>query len=303
MQFAVWPSYDRPWQEALGLARWAEAQGLSGFWYADHFLEFGADDARGDGEVHECWTTLTAIGALVPRVRLVSMVSPITFHHPVVLTKRAVTTDRITGGRVVLGLGAGWQVNEHLAYGFELPPPGPRVSRFAEAIEVIHRLVHDERVTFEGEYYRIDDVALSPKPDGGVKLLVGTGGPRMMRLTARFADEWNTWGDAGQLRTRTDEFLRACDSVGRDPATVRRSAQATLHIVRDESQREEVARFAAPGRSLVGTPAEIVDLLGEIASMGIDEFGIPDFSLGSSAAERQDSLDLIAAEILPHLRG
>ena len=103
MQFAAWPSYERPWDEVLTLARWAESVGFGGFWAADHFLQFGAaDDDRGDGEVQECWTVLTAVGAAVPRLRLVSMVSPVTFHHPVVLTKRAVTADHVSGGRVVL---------------------------------------------------------------------------------------------------------------------------------------------------------------------------------------------------------
>lgn len=302
MQFAVWPSYDRTWDESLALARWAEANGFSGFWYADHFLEFGPDESRGEGETYECWTTLTGIGALVPRLRLVSMVSPITIHHPVVLAKRAITADHVSGGRVALGLGAGWQANEHLAYGFELPPPGPRVDRFAEALEVVHHMVRGERFSFAGHYYRVDDVRCSPGPVGRLPLLVGTGGPRMMRLLAQWADEWNTWGDPDQLAARRELLVRACESVGRDPSTVRRSAQALCFLVDTPEERARAQATARPGASLVGSADELVDLLGRCADLGVEEFGIPDWSLGDTAQERRDHLDRLYVEVLSQLR-
>lgn len=297
MEFALWPSYERPWDEVIGLARWAEANGLHGFWFADHFMPNTDDEgAPSDGPALECWTVLAAVGALVPRLRLTSMVSPITIHHPVVLAKRAATVAEITGGRAVLGLGAGWQVNEHRAYGFDLPAPGERVSRFAEAIEVIHHLLHQASSTFDGRWYQLRDAPFEPKP--ALPLMVGTGSPRMARLTARWADEWNTWGNPTELQRRTDLWLAGCAAEGRDPATMRRSAQALVFLTDDDATRDAI-RAAAPGdRSLVGGPTELIDLIGTYVEAGIDEFAVPDFTLGRSPAERRHTLDRLRAEVL-----
>ena len=302
MQFAVWPSYERPWDEVLTLARWAESAGFGGFWAADHFLQFGAaDDDRGDGEVQECWTVLTAVGAAVPRLRLVSMVSPVTFHHPVVLTKRAVTADHVSGGRVVLGVGAGWQVNEHLAYGVELPAPGPRVDRFGEALQVIHGMLREDRFSFGGSYFQVDDVACRPKPVGALPILVGSKGPRMARLTARWADEWNTWGDPTQLAERSALVEQACDSVGRDPATLTRSAQAVIVLLDDEADRAAAEAKAMPGQTLIGTAGQLVELLQQYVAMGVHEFAVPDFNLGRTGAERLEQYQRLHAEVLVHV--
>ena len=301
MKFAVWPSYDRSWEETLTLATWAAEHDFGGFWYADHILEYGADDERGHGPVHECWSVLAAVGAVVPNLRLVSMVSPVTIHHPVVLTKRAITVDHISGGRAVLGIGAGWQVNEHLAYGFELPPPRARVDRFEEAIQVTHFLAHGEQVSFHGAYFQLDGVACYPRPVDRLPILVGTGSPRMLRITARFADEWNTWGHPDQLAQRGALFERACQTVGRDPATMRRSAQAMVHLVDDAAQRAAAEAANPANVSLVGGANELVDLLGRVAEMGVEEFGLPDDSFGDTPEQRLESLQRIHAEVLTQL--
>lgn len=303
MQFSIWPDNERPWAEVLDLATYAEHVGLASFWYADHFMSQTEDDTPGTDPALECWSVLTAVGALVPRLRLVSMVSPVTIHHPVVLAKRAATIDHITGGRVVLGLGAGWQVNEHRAYGFELPPPGERVSRFAEAIEVVHRLLNDERTDFAGRHYTVTDAPFEPKPlQDRLPLLVGTGSPRMLGLTARWADEWNTWGDPDEVARRTALFTTACERGGRDPGTVHRSAQAMVFLTTDEATRRTMAARAPAGRSLVGGPSELVDQLGRYADLGVDEFAIPDFTLGRTAAARRETLEVLVTEVLPALR-
>ena len=240
MQFSFWPSNDRPWAETLDLARWTEASGLRSFWYADHFMS-QPDEAngpeRGVDPALEAWTVLTAVGALVPRVQLVSMVSPVTIHHPVVLAKRVSTLDLIAPGRAVLGLGAGWQVNEHEGYGFELPPARERVDRFGEAIEAIHQLFHHDRANLEGTYYHLRDTPFVPKP-AVLPLLVGTSSPRMLRLTARFADQWNTWGSPDEVRRRTERFTTACELEGRDPSTIHRSAQAMIFLTADDATRD-----------------------------------------------------------------
>lgn len=288
MDLCVWSSYERPWDEVHALATWGEAAGFSGMWFADHLMPQTDDDSPAAGTALECWTVLTALGATVPRLRLTSMVSPVTIHHPVVLAKRVATLDHITGGgRVVLGIGAGWQVNEHTTYGFELPEPGERVTRFERAIEQIHGLLHDESIPF------------GPRP-ASLPLLVGTGSPRMMRITARWADVWNTWGDPVQLAERTATFLDACERVGRDPGTVRRSAQAMVFLTDDDGTRDRLKARAPEGRSLVGGPAELTDLIGQYVESGLDELAIPDFTLGKDAEQRLASYQRLHDEVLAH---
>jgi alkanesulfonate monooxygenase SsuD/methylene tetrahydromethanopterin reductase-like flavin-dependent oxidoreductase (luciferase family) len=301
MKFSFWPDNARPWAETLDLARWAEEAGLLSFWYADHYMSQPDDSngpERGDEAAHECWTMLTALGALVPRLRLVSMVSPVTIHHPVVLAKRVATLDQIAPGRVVLGLGAGWQVNEHQAYGIDLPPPGPRVDRFAEAIEVVHQLLHQDRSNFSGTFFNLDDATFVPRPEQ-LALMVGTASPRMLRLTARFADEWNTWGDPDEIRRRTALFVAACEREGRDPSTLHRSAQAMIFLTNDDATRDKLKERAPAGRSLVGGVAELIDLLGEYVEQGVDEFALPDFTLGKTAQARREVLETLRTEVLP----
>jgi alkanesulfonate monooxygenase SsuD/methylene tetrahydromethanopterin reductase-like flavin-dependent oxidoreductase (luciferase family) len=286
MDLCVWPAYERSWSEVVEVSTWGESAGFSGVWYADHFMPQTDDDSPGHGPALECWTVLAAIGATVPRLRLTSMVSPVTIHHPVVLAKRVATVDHITGGgRVVLGIGAGWQVNEHTTYGFELPAPGERVTRFERAVEQIHGLLHDESIPFD------------PRP-ASLPLLVGTGSPRMMRITARWADVWNTWGDPAQLAERTAMFLEACHRVGRDPSTVKRSAQAMVFLTDDDRTRDKLKSRAPEGRSLVGGTAELTDLIGTYVESGLDELAIPDFTLGKTPEQRLATYQRLRDEVL-----
>ncbi len=247
---------------------------------------------------------LAAIGAIVPRLRLVSMVSPVTIHHPVLLAKRATTTDHVSGGRAVLGLGAGWMVEEHTSYGFDLPEPGPRVGRFAEAIEIVHRLFREESVDFHGESFRLTAAPFTPKPvNGTLPILVGTGSPRMLRLTARWAQEWNTWGDPDEVGRRTERFLTACDAVGREPGELHRSAQA-LRLLHSHgvSPRRVHEEHVVAGRSLIGGAQELIDQLARYVELGLDEFAIPDFTLGNSPEQRRDTYAALHADVLSAFR-
>ena len=302
MDFAMWTMYDRTWDEALERARWAEASGYHSFWYADHLMPFTEDGSTDPGDALECWSVLAAIGAVVPRLRLVSMVSPVSIHHPVLLAKRAVTTDHICGGRAVLGIGAGWQVNEHAGYGWELLEPAPRVKRFAEAIEIIHRLLHGERVTFDGTYYSLADAPLGPGPvNARLPILVGTGSPRMLRLTARYADEWNTWGDPDEVARRVTRFLAACDAEERDPASLRRSAQANIFYVRNADERAKAEKEATANRTLIGGAAELVEQIGRYEELGVDEFAIGDYTFGETREQRTDTYAAFHADVLTQL--
>ena len=276
--------------------------GWHGIWFADHYMPNTEDGAVADGDTHECWAVLPALAAITGRVRLGSLVSPTTVHHPAVLANRIATVDHISNGRAVLGLGAGWQVNEHRAYGIELPDPGGRVGRFDEAIQIVRSLLDQPRTTFAGRYYTITDAPCEPKPiQSPLPILVGTSGPRMLRITARHADEWNTWGDVDAAATKTTAFLAACEAVGRDPTTMRRSVQAIVFLEDDAATLAQLRENAPAGRSIVGSPSELVDTMGQYRDLGFDEFIVPEWNFGRDLDQRLAKLDRFRTEIASHI--
>lgn len=298
MRFSVWPSNDQPWADVLELARWADDTGWHGLWYADHYMPNTEDGSVADGPALECWSVLGAVAAATTRLRLGPLVSPTSVHHPTLLANRACTMDDVSAGRFILGLGAGWQVNEHRAYGIELQEPGPRVSRFAEAIEIVHRMLREDRVTFEGDWYRLTDAPCSPKPvQDPLPILVGTGSPRMLRLTARWAQQWNTWGDVDRVRRLREAFLAACDVERRDPASMWRSVQA-LVLFDDQGTGD---KRMLPERSLVGTPARIAEQISEIAALGTDEFIVPSGGFGRTPEARREGFERFWTEVAPNV--
>ena len=230
MKFSLWPSNTRAPADVLEDVRGAEANGWYGVWLADHYMPNTGDTTPARGDVYECWALLPALAAVTERVRIGTLVSPTSIHHPALLAKRAATIDQLSGGRFVLGLGAGWQLNEHHAYGIELEPPGKRVSRFEEAITIVRSMLADDTTTFSGEFYNFIDAPADPKPvQAPLPLLVGTRGPRMLRITARHANEWNTW-HAPDLADRIQALAQACEKTGRDPATMWRSVNALIDL-------------------------------------------------------------------------
>jgi alkanesulfonate monooxygenase SsuD/methylene tetrahydromethanopterin reductase-like flavin-dependent oxidoreductase (luciferase family) len=238
----------------------------------------------------------------VPRVRLGSLVSPTTVHYPAVLAKRAASIDHVSGGRVVLGIGAGWQANEHHAYGIDLPLAVDRVARFEEAIQILQLLFTERRVDFAGRWFQLRDAPCEPKPiQQPLPVLVGTPSPRMMRIAARHAQAWNTWGEPGLAATRAARFEAACEREGRDPATVHRSAQAMIFLIDDPARADRVRTKVDPERSIVGSAGAVVDALGRYGELGFDEFIVPEFNLGDSAAEKVDALERIRTEVVDQL--
>ncbi len=294
MKFSVWPDMSDTPADVLELARYADAGPWHGIWYADHYMPNTGDESFAPGDVYECWGLLPAIAAVTTRVRVGTLVSPTSVHHPAVLANRAATIDQLSNGRMVLGIGAGWQINEHAAYGIELEPPGPRVSRFEEAIQIIRGLLADDRTTFHGQIYDISDAPCDPKPvQSPLPILVGTGSPRMLRATARWADEWNTWGDPEMAAERHARLVTACEQVGRDPESLHTSVNAMIDLG---------ATPSPPGRPvLAGSAAQVVDQLGQLAELGIDEFIVPTWNLGDTHAARLEQLDTLHAEALSQL--
>jgi alkanesulfonate monooxygenase SsuD/methylene tetrahydromethanopterin reductase-like flavin-dependent oxidoreductase (luciferase family) len=293
VKFSLWPHNDRVPADLLEEVRTAEADGWYGVWLADHYMPDTGDTTPARGDTYECWALLPALAAVTERIRIGTLVSPTSVHHPALLAKRAAAIDRLSAGRMVLGLGAGWQVNEHHAYGISLEPPGKRVSRFEEAIGIIGSLLAEDFTTFHGEFYDITSAPCDPKPvQSPLPLLVGTRGPRMLGIAARHASEWNTWS-APDLAGRRTALLEACEKAGRSPAAMWTSVNALI----------ELDGSAPPsGRpAIAGTAQQLVDQLGHYADLGFDEFILPDWNLGTSRAERSDNLARIKAEVLDRL--
>ena len=302
VKFSVWPNMSHSPAEVLDTARWAEANGFHGVFYADHYMPNTGSAEIEPGDVHECWAMLPAIAAVTERVRVGSLVSPTSVHHPAVLANRAASVDHLSGGRLVLGLGAGWQINEHRAYGIELEPPGRRVDRFEEAIRIIVSLLTEPRTTFDGSIYTITDAPADPKPiQQPLPILVGTGGRRMMRIAARHATEWNTWGTVEFSATRRTAYTAACEAVGVDPAERWTSVQALVYLTDDDAAAERIRAGEMGIRSIAGSAAQLVDELGRFATNGFDEFIVPDWNLGDSPDARRDSLARLHADVLTQL--
>jgi alkanesulfonate monooxygenase SsuD/methylene tetrahydromethanopterin reductase-like flavin-dependent oxidoreductase (luciferase family) len=201
-----------PWPEMVAIARRAEAVGVDSLWIGDHLLyDLPGGEVRGPWEV---WTALAAIASVTERVEIGPLVASTGFHAPAMLAKMASTVDAISGGRLIAGIGAGWNEREYRAFGF---PFDRRVARFGESVEVIGRLLAGERFSFHGDHVRVDDVVLDPPPvrPGGPPLLVGSIGPRMLGLARPWMSAWNVWfsqyGNTAEgfatVRTGVDEII------------------------------------------------------------------------------------------------
>jgi F420-dependent oxidoreductase-like protein len=289
VRFVIWIGTRHSWPDVAATARAADATGWDGIYLADHFMP--NEQPPGLDARLEAWTALGAIAAITEHPRLGVLVSGNTYRHPALLANMAATTDRISNGRLVLGLGAGWQVSEHEAYGIDLYEIPERLARFDEACEVVRLLLTEERSDFEGRYYRLVDAPCEPKPiQSPLPLLLGTAGERVgMKLAARRADIWNCWSTPEIAAHKKAVFGAHCEAVGRDPSSVQRSTQALVRMSDDPTL---LARWregpAMP--SLIGTPAEIGEHLAEYERLGIDEFVVVDDPLGRDLNERLETM-------------
>lgn len=301
MRFSIWLTMEQTWDELLGSAAHAERTGWDGIWVADHFMPNGE---RSNRPRLEAWTTIVGVAACVERVRIGVLVTGNTYRHPAVLAKMAATVDHISEGRLVLGLGAGWQVNEHEAYGIELPPVAERLARLDEACQVIRLLLSQERSDFNGRFYRLVDAPCEPKPvQRPLPLLVGGSGEKVtMRIAARYADEWNCWGLPDLMAHKSEVLAHHCQEVGRDPASIKRSAQALVFMSDDPDQ---LAYWRSEGSSMpriIGTPSQIVEVMVRYVEIGLDEFVVSDQTLGRDTSEKRDNMDRFLDEVANDLQ-
>jgi F420-dependent oxidoreductase-like protein len=296
MDFSLWPSATRSWQEVLDGAEYAERTGWHGVWMADHFMQNGDDLSV---PMNECFALLAGLAVRTERVRLGSMVLGNTYRHPAVVANQAATIDQMSGGRFVLGIGAGWQKNEHHAYGIELPPVKQLLARFEEACQVFQSLLTQDRTTFDGEYYQLNDAPLEPKP-AKLPILIGAAGEKVaLRIVAKYADEWNHWGLPEVARHKGEVFRAHCEKIGRDLSTVRRSTQAMIEVLvpGDTEAEERRDRLTAAGRPVImGSADQVLDVVARYPEAGIDEFLVPDGFLGSGS-RRFDALERLREEV------
>lgn len=221
----------RPWPQVAELARQADAGGWHAVYVCDHFMPHDQAGRPADGPMMECWTVLTALAGQTSAVRLGTLALGNTYRHPAVLAKMAATLDQISGGRLVLGIGAGWQPNEHAAYGIALPPITGRVAALDEACAVLRTLLDQRRSTFRGAFYQLSDAPCDPKPAARVPLLVAGGGHGVMRVAARHADVWHAWADPDQLAGKNAVLDRLCAQAGRSPADVARACGGSAELL------------------------------------------------------------------------
>jgi probable F420-dependent oxidoreductase len=260
------------WPEYVAMARAAEDVGFDTLWVGDHLLyRYGDGSTRGPWEV---WTMLSALAASTSRIRLGPLVAATAFHAPPMLAKLAATVDEISGGRLILGLGAGWNEAEFRAFGF---PFDHRISRFEEAFTIIRTLLREGSIDFDGRFFQARDCELLPKPSrpGGPPLMVGSVGPRMLEITLPHVDAWNVWyRDSNNSPAGLEPILRqledACRAVDRDPATLERTSAVlvrtpggTGRVMGDTTQKD-----VPP---VEGSPAEIGARLREYADLGLAE--------------------------------
>lgn len=257
------------WPELLDMARAAEQVGFDSLWVGDHLLY--RDEALPPRAPWEAWSVLAALAAVTNTVEIGPLVASASFHNPAMLAKKASTIDEISGGRLILGLGAGWNEPEYRAFGF---PFDHRVDRFEEAFAIIRGLLREGTVDFAGHYHQASDCVLLPPPrrPNGPPIMVGTQGPRMLELAAAHADAWNAWfswyGNTPEgLRALREKVDAACRSVGRDPATLERTVAVLVQVGEgDVAQRGGPVEERAP---LLGSADQMADALRAFAAEGI----------------------------------
>lgn len=257
--------YEPTWEQMKDMARVAEEIGLDSLWVGDHLLY---DDEGKRSGPWEAWSLLAGVAAVTERIEIGPLVAALPFHSPAVLAKTAATIDAISGGRLIFGVGAGWNDVEFAAFGL---PFDRRVSRFAEAFEIIRRLLDGERLDFDGEFYKLEEAELLPRPPrpGAMPLMIGSTRPRMLSLTLPYVTWWNSWysgfsNDPARIPELVARVEAACVTSGRDPATLQKSVAAYIGLEGKPERRNG-------GSPWWGSIDDQVERLRQVEAAGIDE--------------------------------
>lgn len=274
IQTWTWPEMHQRWA-------WFEDMGWESLWLPDHFVP----TANPPGPMFEAWTLLSALATHTSTARLGILVSSNTFRHPALLAKQAVTIDHISNGRVELGVGAGWFVEEHEMFGMEFPPTKVLVEQYAEAVDLLDRYLGSDQTTFNGEYYSLQDAWNRPAPiqKPRMPLMLGAHGPRMIEIAAQYADSWNSRGTPEEMRDRNKRMDEACHRHDRAPGDVKRSMLYVVAQMPDEHPWDSTDAFE--------------DFVGRFSEAGVQEF-----IFQPPPADQLDIVERVATDILPKLR-
>lgn len=268
--------HDQTWDKIRDWALWSDEAGLDVLYLFDHFSSLRGDQ---EGPCLEASTLLAGLAVETERIQLGALVYGNTHRHPAVFAKEMVTIDHLSDGRAVLGIGTGWNEDEHRGYGIPLAGPGTRVAMLDEALTVIRGLFDNRRFSFDGTYYQIDDAPFEPKPvHGHMPILVGGSKPKMLRVVAKHADLWDGGGKLDGRKERTDELKRACDEVGRD--------------------YNEIVQTYQLGADTFHDPVEVEEQIRTYADAGVRQFM---FSPARNA-EQQGYMRTLMNEVVPRLR-
>lgn len=259
IRYGICTDQSLPYRTLVDRWQYYEELGFDSIWDCDHFNR----PSNPSDPYFEGWTLLAALAAETDRIRVGVLVASNTFRHPALVAQQAITIDHISGGRLELGLGAGWFETEHEQFGIPLEDPPVRVAKFKEAVEVIDSLVRGHTTTYEGRYYRLADARLRPPPLQSPRppLTLGAHRPRMLRICAEFADRWNSHGTVGEMAERNRLLDEACLEIGRDPSEITRSLYAWI-----------------PSLTAVGMPDPwtgpdaFAEVVGSYAEVGVNEF-------------------------------
>lgn len=292
----TWPRWQR-------IVRAVEDLGFAGLYRSDHFTNAGPPDK----DSLESWVSLTWLAGHTSRIQFGPLVTPSSFRHPVMTARMATAVDELSGGRLTLGVGAGWQEREHSNYGFELLSLRERFSRFEESLEIITRLFQSaEPLMFPGRYFRLQDAVLLPRPrPGGIPILVGGNGrTRTLVLAARYAVEWNATFQTPQSFARLSAHLDVLARVqGRAPGEIRRSLMTGCVFGRTDGRVQEQLHHRGRTKAelvergvVVGTPTEVADQLGELAAAGVQRIMLQWLDL-----DDLDGLEVLAHQVMPRV--
>ena len=311
MRFGVFTSLiGQTWPGVLELWQHLESTGWDTACVSDHFMP---NTREREGAVLEAWSTLSALAAVVPRMRIGTIVLGNTYRHPAVVAKMAAQVDIISGGRLLFGIGAAWQRNEHEAYGIPFYTMRERLERLDEACTVIRLLWSERRSNFDGRYYQLADAPLDPKPvqKPHPELMIGGGGERVtLRIAAKHADHWNVWGGPRVLARKSAVLEEHCSKLGRDSNSINRSVNMALLITNSKADIDRLAEtiaarlgsHAADARDtcLAGTPDQIREHLRRLQSAGATTLFIP--TMFRPLDELRRDMNRFIAEIAPDFR-
>jgi F420-dependent oxidoreductase-like protein len=301
------PQQGATYDQLLTVARLAEDLGFDAFFRSDHYQRIG-EGPPGPGST-DAWVTLAALGRETSRIRLGTLVTPVTFRFPGPLAIQVAQADAMSGGRVELGLGAGWYDTEHASYAIPFPPIATRFEMLEEQLEIVTGLWTTpvgDTFSFAGRHHQVVDSPALPKPVQRPRppvILGGWGTKRTPRLAARFADEFNTpFAPVSYFREACDHVRRACEAIGRDPATMRFTAAVLVAVGRDDAEFRRRAEASgqdpdqARANAVAGSPAEAVERIKEFEKAGAE--GV---YLQYHTFDEPEHMQLIAAEVLPHI--